>query len=173
MVSCSWHWKVLTLIAKWIGDKKKQEEWLRGIFVWWFVCFRYANLELLTAQQNTCKFQKMTQRVFDVFRVPNVWGTFFGVSGYMDVQIQELKLFSKFQGEDFGRFVWCFRCSCEFLGWYRLFNVIHRDVSQPFQDAGSAPTGLSHPKLFTIDLHATSRTLFVYCDAFARATACG
>ena len=92
-----------------------------GIFVWWFVCFRYADLELRTAQQNTCKFQKMTQRVFDVSRVPNVWGTFFGVSGYMDIQIEEFKLFSKFQGEDFGRFVWCFRCSCEFLGWYRLF----------------------------------------------------
>ena len=117
MVSCSWHWKVLTLIAKWIGDKKKQEEWLRGIFVWWFVCFRYANLELRTAQQNTCKFQKMTLSGFLMFLEFQMFEGLF--SEFQDIWIYRLinsSFFPNFRvkilGDLFG---------VNFLGWYRLF----------------------------------------------------
>ena len=115
-------------------------------------------------------FKRWLSEFFDVSRVPNVWGTFFGVSGiygYTDWGIQVVFQISGWRFWEiclvFSVFMWIFG----------VVQVIHRDVSQPFQDAGSSPTGLSHPKLFTIDLHATSRTLFVYCDAFARATACG
>ena len=93
------YWKVLTLIAKWIGDKKKQEEWLQGIFLW----------SCEEPNKIPANFKTWLRGFLDVLIVPNFWGTFFWVSGYMDIQkrpyrLRNLNFRVKILGDLFGVF---------------------------------------------------------------------